>query len=71
MGNEDFDFIESEKMIEELQRRFDTMAFLACSNRTVSSDDLTICFGGAFHSIIGLLEVGRLVVEAGGQSQDE
>ena len=63
---DELDFVESEKLLAELQKRFDTMVFLACSNRTQSTDDLTLCFGGAFHSIIGLLEVGRIGVEAGG-----
>jgi len=61
----DLEFIESDKLIEELHKRFDTFVLLACSSRTVSVDDLTICFGGAFHSIIGLLEVGRIAVESG------
>lgn len=66
MEDDEFEFVESERLIGELQKRFDTMVVLACSNRTEETDDLTICFGGAFHSILGLLEVGRIVIEAGG-----
>ena len=71
MENNDLDFVESERLIAELQKRFDTMVVLGCSNRTRSTDDLTICFGGAFHSIIGLLEVGRIVIEAGGHNESD
>jgi len=66
MDDNEFEFVGSSRLLAELQKRFDTMVFLACSNRTKSEDDLTICFGGAFHSIIGLLEVGRIAIEAGG-----
>lgn len=71
MENDDLEFVGSDRLLTELQKRFDTMVFLACSNRTQSSDDLTICFGGAFHSIVGLLEVGRIAIEASGGHNDD
>jgi|TARA_R110002096_G_scaffold18987_3_gene63926 hypothetical protein len=60
------EFVQSDKMIEELHKRFDTFVLLANANRTDDVDDLTLCFGGAYHSILGLLEVGRIAVDSGG-----
>jgi hypothetical protein len=61
----ELEYVESEKMIQELHKRFDTFVLLAASNRQKDEDDVTICFGGPFHTILGMLELGRMAVEAG------
>ena len=62
----DLKFIPSEDMIKELQARFDEMVFLGSAKRTAETDDLTVSFSGAYHACIGLIELGRVALQAGG-----
>lgn len=66
----DLNFVSSEELIKELQRRFDEMVFIGASQRTQKTEDLTISFSGSYHACVGLMEMGRMAVQTGG-SDDE
>lgn len=67
----DLNFVTSEDMLRELQQRFDEMVFIGAMQSTNQTEDLTISFSGSYHSCVGLIELGRLAVQAGGDSDDE
>ncbi len=46
------------------------MVFLAANNRTSNVEDVTVAFEGPFHSVLGLVELGRMAV-MNGISNDE
>jgi len=46
------------------------MVFLAANNRTQDVEDVTVAFEGPFHSILGLVELGKCAV-MNGISDDE
>jgi hypothetical protein len=58
-------------MIKELQNRFDELIVLGASQRTKQTEDLTVAFSGSYHSCVGLIELGRLAIQAGGSPDDE
>ena len=64
-------FIPSDDMIKELQRRFDELVVIGASQRTRQTEDLTVAFSGSYHSCVGLIELGRIAIQAGGSSDDE
>jgi len=67
----DLTFITSEELIRELQSRFDEMVFIGAMQSTSQTEDLTISFSGSYHSCVGLIELGRLAIQAGGSTDDE
>lgn len=66
----DLTFVPTEDMLREIQGRFDEMVFLAASKRTSQIEDLTISFSGSYHACVGLIELGKLAIQAGG-TEDE
>jgi|TARA_R100000655_G_scaffold94765_1_gene136338 hypothetical protein len=64
------EYVTTKALLKELRKRHDTMVFLAASNRTNEVEDVTVAFEGAFHSVIGLIELGRSAV-MNGISNDE
>ena len=66
----DLTFVPTEDMLVEIQGRFDEMVFLAASKRTSQIEDLTISFSGSYHACVGLIELGKLAIQAGG-TEDE
>ena len=58
------EFVETGKLLKELQKRMDTMVFLGAVNRTAEDDNLLFAYSGSFHGCLGLIEVGRLMVLA-------
>lgn len=66
----DLTYVQSDEMIKELQSRFDEMVFLGCAKRTEETEDITVCFTGSYHSCVGLIELGRIAVQAGGTPDD-
>lgn len=64
------DFIPTTNLLKELRSRHDTMVFLAANNRTQDVEDVTVAFEGPFHSILGLVELGKCAV-MNGISDDE
>ena len=64
------EYIPSSTLLKELRRRHDTMVFLAANNRTSNVEDVTVAFEGPFHSVLGLVELGRMAV-MNGISNDE
>jgi len=62
----DLKFVPSEDMLKELQHRFDEMVFIGAAKRTQQTEDLTISFSGSYHACVGLVELGRLAIQAGG-----
>ena len=67
----DLHFVPSDDMIKELQKRFDELVFIAASKRTKATEDLTVAFSGSYHSCVGLIELGRLAIQAGGPTDDD
>ena len=68
---DDLSFVSSEDMLNELRKRFDESIFVGSMKRTEKVEDLTILFSGSYHSCIGLIEVGRMALQAGGTHDDE
>jgi len=67
---EPLEYIPTPNLLKELRKRHDTMVFLAASNRTHDVEDVTVAFEGPFHSILGLVELGKHAV-MNGISDDE
>ena len=65
----DLDFVTTEDLIIELQRRHDEIIVMGSMKRTGDVEDLTVAFSGSYHSCVGLLEVGRLAMQAGDQKE--
>ena len=68
---DELQFHTSEDMIKELQNRFDEMVFIGAMQSTSQTEDLTVSFSGSYHSCVGLIELGRLAIQAGGSTDDE
>lgn len=68
--DEPLDMIPTTKLLDELRTRHDTMVFLAANNRTEDVEDVTVAFQGPFHSVLGLVEIGKHAV-MNGISDDE
>ena len=68
---DELQFHTSEDMIKELQSRFDEMVFIGAMQSTSQTEDLTVSFSGSYHSCVGLIELGRLAIQAGGSTDDE
>ena len=64
-------FATSEEILKELQSRFDEMVFIGAMQSTSQTEDLTVSFSGSYHSCVGLIELGRLAIQAGGSSDEE
>ena len=58
------EFVETSKLLKELQKRMDSMIFLGAINRTAEDDALMFAYCGSFHSCLGLIEVSRLMILA-------
>ena len=67
----DLSFVPSDDMIKELQRRFDELVVIGSAQRTRQTEDLTVAFSGSYHSCVGLIELGRIAIQAGGSPDDE
>ncbi len=67
----DLTYVTNDDMIKELQNRFDELIVLGASQRTKQTEDLTVAFSGSYHSCVGLIELGRLAIQAGGSPDDE
>ena len=65
----DLDFVTTEDLIIELQRRHDEIIVMGSMKRTGDVEDLTVAFSGSYHACVGLLEVGRLAMQAGDQKE--
>ena len=57
----DLQFVPSDDMIKELQKRFDELVVLGSAQRTRQTEDLTVA----------LIELGRIAIQAGGAPDDE
>mgnify|MGYP003134264103 CR=1 FL=1 len=66
MADKDLEFIQTTRLIRELQRRLDHMVLMGSSNRTEDEDSVLFAAIGPAHCCLGLIEVGRLMVMAGG-----
>ena len=64
------EYVPTTSMLKELRRRFDCIVFLGASNRTEDLEDITVGFEGPFHSVLGLIELGKIAV-MNGISDDE
>tara|TARA_Y100000114_G_C11740382_1_gene318592 strand:- start:1278 stop:1499 length:222 start_codon:yes stop_codon:yes gene_type:complete len=69
--SEDLNFTTTEDLIKELQTRFDEMVFIGAMQSTSQTEDLTISFSGSYHSCVGLIELGKIAIQAGGSGDDE
>lgn len=67
----DLNFVPSEEMIKELQARFDEMVLIASTKRTSETEDLTVAFSGSYHCCVGLLEIGKMAIQAGGTDEND
>mgnify|MGYP003124138372 CR=1 FL=1 len=67
------ELVATKDMIQELQRRHDDFVLAAAQNKTEEFDDMTLCFGGSLHGIMGLITVAELAVKTGigGRDVDE
>ena len=65
------EYVATTSMLKELRKRFDSMVFLGASNRTEDVEDITVGFEGPFHSVVGLLELGKVAVMNGISDDDE
>ena len=68
---DDLSFTTSEAMLRDLQTRFDELVFIGAMQSTNQTEDLTISFSGSYHSCVGLIELGRLAIQAGGSTDEE
>ena len=69
--SEDLNFVTTEELIKVLQTRFDELVFIGAMHSTSQTEDLTISFSGSYHSCVGLIELGKIAIQAGGNSEDE
>ena len=67
----DIEYHSTDDLVKELIKRFDDFAFIASTKRTKKEDDLFICFGGCYYSVIGLLEVAKMAAVKGEGLQDD
>lgn len=56
------DFVSFTDLLEEIQKRTDSMIFIGQISRTESEDDLAAVFKGTLHACLGLCEVSKLMV---------
>tara|TARA_Y100000114_G_scaffold156203_1_gene182589 strand:- start:900 stop:1124 length:225 start_codon:yes stop_codon:yes gene_type:complete len=68
--SDSLEYVTTTAMLNELRRRHDCMVFLGASNRTEDIEDITVGFEGAFHAVLGLIELGKVAV-MNGISDDE
>lgn len=61
----ELDFVSTEELIKELQSRHDELIILGAMKRTGDTEDLTVAFSGSYHSCVGLLEIGKIAIQAG------
>lgn len=59
------EFVETTELIKELQKRHDDFVLIAAQDRSREFDDMTFCFRGSLHGILGLISVGELAVKNG------
>tara|TARA_B100000749_G_scaffold273571_1_gene256695 strand:+ start:1629 stop:1778 length:150 start_codon:yes stop_codon:yes gene_type:complete len=48
----------------------DSMVFMGQASRTSDEEELTAVFKGTFHSVLGLIEVAKLMTVSGEASND-
>lgn len=59
------DFVETTDLVREILRRSDDILIIGCTNRTALEDSLIWSAQGSFHSCLGLLEVGKMLLRKG------
>ena len=65
----DLDFVTTEDLIIELQRRHDEIVVMGSTKRTGEVEDLTVAFSGSYHACVGLIEVGKLAMQTGDHTE--
>ena len=63
-------FVGTPALLEELQIRMDSMVFIAQAARTSDEEELTAVFKGTFHSVLGLIEVAKIMSVSGDSRND-
>ena len=63
--NNELEFVSTEDLVKELQKRHDEMVIIGAMKRTGETEDLTVAFCGSYHSCAGLLEVGKIAIQTG------
>jgi len=69
-NDQNITFITTPALLEELQLRMDSMVFIGQASRTEDEEELTAVFKGTFHSVLGLIEVSKLMTISGEASDD-
>lgn len=58
----DLEFVSTNRLVREIQRRTDDMVIVASCNRTSDEDALLFGATGSLHGCLGLIEAGRMMV---------
>jgi len=69
--NNPLEFVDTDAMIKELQKRHDDFVLLAAQHRTDTMDGITVCFGGSLHGVFGLLSVAKVSLTGGQEEVNE
>ena len=65
-SSDNLDDYTTDELLKHIGTRFDSMVFVGSQTKNKSAQDLTYCATGPFHSCLGLVEAGKLLVTAGG-----
>lgn len=71
MADKDLEFIETSRLLREIQRRMDAMVFVGSSNRTGSEDSILFAVCGPIPWCLGLLETGKIMTLTAGVEDDD
>lgn len=58
------EFVSTDDLLIELQKRFDSMFFIGYRNTSKTRDDYRCATNAPLHEILGLLEVAKNLAEA-------
>ena len=61
----DLNFVTNIELLDEIQKRMDSMVFVGQASRTEQQDELSAVFKGTLHSCLGLCEVSKLMIISG------
>ena len=63
----EIEYFSTDQLLKELMKRFDDFAFIASHKRHISKsdDDIVLCFGGCYYSVIGLIELAKMAAIKG------
>ena len=67
----DLNFVTNAELLEEIQKRMDSMIFVGQASRTKQQDELSAIFKGTLHACLGLCEVSKLMVISGDMNNEE